>query len=411
MRIALTISSFRGGGITSYALEFIKNYSRENKLYVVVGDDSCIANCNYNIDIYRIEGNDLSTKNTLNFISLINETIKPDILVNSNSQVAAFSIPFLATNIKVITISHSLKYVEADIAAFNHKYIDSIVALSYYNKEYLERKFHIADKEKCQVVYNFVEDGENVQDLLKEKRRALIPNIVYMGGSSGAKNPVLVFKIVKELLNTDLKFKFYWLGVDTPPLQKMQPFKTIADLLPLDNRIVFTHRIPRSEAMKICSKANVILIPSKREGCPMALLETMRYGVISVTSDYKNACRELIKDNINGRIIPHTETNSFVDCIKDIILHTADYDYMYENSLKTFNRQLSFNAWRLSMDNLIYDKKPNHIMRISTFSPIRFKTNKLLFSILNFQNKINKFFHETFPAAIYFLVQYVKKRK
>ncbi len=410
MKIAFATSSFRGGGIASYALEFIKHYSDNNQLFVIVGDDSKAPIVKANVVVHRIEGGDLSISNARKLIRLINDMIKPDVLVNSNSQIVAFSIPFLLPNIKVITVSHSLKYIEADIAAYNHLFTDNVVALSYYNKKYLDKRFHIQDENKCVVVYNFVEAGKEVDVVLNEKRCRHTPNIVYMGGSSGAKNPVLVFRVLKRLLETDLDFRFYWLGSDAPPLQKIQPFKTISELLPLqDKRIVFTHRIPREEAMQICSEANIILIPSKREGCPMALLETMRYGVISITSDYNNACRELINDRVNGRIISHTRVNEFVVCIKDIILHPKDYDYMYEESLDTFNRQLSFNAWRASMDELIYKNELNHNKRYDTFSPIRFTMSKFFFSIINYQNRINKFIHETLPAAIYFLAQYLKK--
>lgn len=410
MNIVFATSSFHGGGITSYALEFIKNYSQEAIISVIVGDDSYSPINVKGVNVYRIEGLDISFSNAKKALSLINDTLKPDILINSNSYLIGLLIPYLSDSIKVITISHSLKYIEADIAAFQQKYIDHIVALSTYNKSYLDCKFRIKDSQKVNVIYNFVADGEDVSNIINRKKLTNIPVIIYMGGSIGAKNPELVFRIVKKLLNTDEAFKFYWLGADTPPLQKIQPFKSIAELLPTDDRVVFTHRIPREEAMKISSTANIILIPSRREGCPMALLEAMRYGVITITSDYKNACRELVVDDYNGWVLPHNSIDSFTECLSKVINTLHSYDYMYDNSLSLFNKKLSYSAWKNSMDSLIYSPSNSHKPRLKSFSRWRFYFDKCIFRFVNLHNQVDKMIKETVPSALSFLVYYYYKR-
>ena len=181
-------------------------------------------------------------------------------------------------------MSHSLRYDEADYAGFNSEYADKVVALSGYNKEYLERTFDC--RGKVEVVYNFVRELPNQSQLLQNKLKEKTPVIVFTGGGTAAKSPEIIFGIVSKLLKTELNFKFYWMGTTTPPFKKIQPFKDIRDILPNEPRLIITGRIPRDKAIQISNEANIFLTPSRREGCPMALLEAMRVGTIAITSDF-----------------------------------------------------------------------------------------------------------------------------
>ena len=318
----------------------------------------------------------------------------------------ALLTPFLNNNIKVINVSHSLRYNEADYAGFNSEYADKVIALSNYNKKYLERTFDC--KGKVEVVYNFVRELPNQPQLLQNKLKTKTPVIVFTGGGTAAKSPEIIYKVVIELLKTDLDFKFYWLGTTTPPFKKIQPFKEIKDILPEDSRLVITGRIPRGEAMRILNEANIFLTPSRREGCPMALLEAMRVGTISITSDYNNGCKEIIKDGYNGFVIPHKNVNGFIKRIKDIIINPEKYMSIYNNAYKTFQYELSFAVWKKEMDALISDTNYQHKKRYDVF-----KYN-LFLSYRNKQNRMSKhnmrhlLMYEYLPSAIDFWKYYVK---
>lgn len=410
MKIVFATSSFHGGGITSYAMEVINNYSTENDFYVIVGDDSQSPIRKDNVHVVYCESTDVSFRNAQYIIHQINECIKPDVIINSNSRLISLVAPFLLDSIKVITVSHSLKYIETDISAITNRFTDTIIALSYFNKKYIDNRFHIKDVSKTTVVYNFVADGNNIDDILQTKKAEKTLNIVFLGGNSGSKAPELAFKSLKGLLNTELDFHFYWLGDNTPTFSKIQPFKSISALLPQDSRITLTGRIPRTEVEELCKKANVILIPSRREGCPMSLLETMRYGIITVTSDYKNACREIIKDGYNGFIIPHNKINRFVEIMSDIILNHKKYLSYYDNSIATFKEELCFKVWKEKMDKIIYSDPVNHQIRRRKFSKIYYTWIRSKLEILDWQNRLHKFLFETLPSAKVFLCEYYKKR-
>lgn len=404
MKILLTSSSFKGGGIASYAVELIDSYSESYEICVLIGDDSLYPLDKYNVKVYHYDMADTSEKNASEVLVLINQKIKPDVIINSCSRLMALLTPFLNNNIKVINVSHSLRYNEADYAGFNSEYADKVIALSNYNKEYLERTFNC--KGKVEVVYNFVRELPNQPQFLQNKLKAKTPVIVFTGGGTAAKSPEIIYKIVIELLKTDLDFKFYWLGTTTPPFKKIQPFKEIKDILPNDSRLVVTGRVPREEAMRISNEANIFLTPSRREGCPMALLEAMRVGTISITSDYNNGCKEIIKDGYNGFVIPHKNLNDFVERIKDIIKNPKQYMTIYDNSYKTFQTELSFAVWKKEMDALINDINCQHKKRYDAFDSNLYLSNR------NKQNNMSKYnmrhllMHEYLPSALHFYKYY-----
>lgn len=53
-------------------------------------------------------------------------------------------------------------------------------------------------------------------------------------------------------------------------------------------------KLPKEEFEKTLSSSCFLLLPSREEGCPMVLLEAMRFGVIPIVSNGKGAMRKLL---------------------------------------------------------------------------------------------------------------------
>lgn len=402
MKLLLTSSSFKGGGIASYAQELINCYSNGYEMSVIIGDDSLHPIKKRGLSIYHYEMNDTSEKNAKTVIDLINNQIRPDIIINSCARLMPSINPFLNDNIRIVNISHSLRYDEADYAGINSEYVDCIIALSEYSKQYLEKKYFLENTNKVNVVYNFVNSEPDKEQFLEIKKAAKEPIIVFSGGGTAAKAPEIVFAIVRKLLKTDAHFKFYWLGMRTPPFKKILPFEQISDILPNDPRLIIPGRVSREEAMRISNTANIFLIPSRREGCPMALLEAMRVGCITITSDYNNACKEIIEDGVNGYVIPHKDIDRFVDVILSIIQLPLDYQDIYDNSYKTFVEKLSFEVWKKKMDDILQTSRANHKKRILNFDSTKYAMFKRCLDKQSNKNLRHLLLHEYLPSALPF---------
>ena len=246
----------------------------------------------------------LSLDNAKKVLSLINKTIKPDVVINSCAKLFSLITPYLSSNITVIAVSHSLKYQELTIATKNHKYINTIVALSDSCKRYMLKKYRL-ESEKVKIVYNFVRSIADSREIRERKKNTDVISIVYAGGTAPAKSPEIVFKTLKELVKTDLNFQFYWFGGLTPTMKKIQPYNSIEDIFTPDKRVNLMGRIEKNKAEELIANANIFFSPSRREGCPMTLLETMRVGTIALVADYDIANKEIIIDNYNGFVVDH----------------------------------------------------------------------------------------------------------
>lgn len=383
MKILLASSSFGGGGITSYALELIDKYSVGNDFYVMLGNDTKSPIKNKNVKIVYRNMSDISMANLKKTVEIINNEIKPDIVINSFAKVISLIAPYLNNNIKLITVSHSLKYIEAELAGMINKYIDKIIALSHSGKRYISKRFAIKDTDKISVIYNFVGEHPQAEEYRKRKLGNKTINIVYPGGCAGSKTPELVIRVLKELQKTDLNFKFYWMGGNYVHLSRHFPFlgvNDIRDFVKSDERIIFTGKIPREEANEIISNANIFFSPSRREGCPMSLIEAMRVGAICIVSDFPIANKEIIEDGVNGYVIPHMNIQGFVERIKDVINNHGEYSHIYDNSYKTFYETLRYENWKRQMDELINNPCTSHNSRRKHIS-----TAKLRFDILKFK--------------------------
>ena len=173
-----------------------------------------------------------------------------------------------------------------------------------------------------------------------------------------------------------------------------------------------TEEIERSKAVtnvakEIISNANIFFSPSRREGCPMSLIEAMRVGAICIVSDYPIANKEIIEDGVNGYVIPHTDIQGFVERIKDVISNHAEYIHFYDNSYKTYYEKLRYENWKRQMDKIINNPNTSHKARRKCISAA-----KLWFNIL--KSKIRTYickFHVTINEDIRVLFSLYKLKK
>lgn len=403
MKILLASSSFGGGGITSYALELIDKYSVGNDFYVMLGSDKKYPINNKNVKVIYQNMSDISIDNLKKTVEIINNEIKPDIVINSFAKAISLIAPYLNDNIKLITVSHSLKYIEAELAGMNSKYIDNIIALSHSGKEYIKKRFSIKETNKISVIYNFVGEHPQAEEYRKRKLSNKTINIVYPGGCAGSKTPELVIRVLRELQKTNLNFRFYWMGGNYVHLSRHFPFlgvNDIRDFVKKDERIVFTGKIPREEANEIISNANIFFSPSRREGCPMSLIEAMRVGAICIVSDFPIANKEIIKDGVNGYEIPHKNIQGFVERIKDIIENHSKYSHIYDNSYKTYYEELRYENWKKQMDDIINNPNTSHAARHKRISEAKLKFDVLKFKIRTYICKLDVTINEDIKVLI-----------
>ena len=405
MKILFATASINGGGVFTYATEFISLFSSKHELFVVSGNKR-LNEYEGISKSYKFDCGDTSVQNAKSILEIINN-LEPDIVINSNAKVISLIVPYVRDKIKVITVSHSLKYSDADNAAINHKYIDRIIALSTDGAKYLDKKYKV--REKTVIIPNFVSIPHNADLIKQKKKNSSFVTIVFPGGCSTAKYPELVVKIVDKLLSTSLNYKFYWLGNTRCPLHRFSIVNKVPDLFSADKRLIFTGKIEHDKSLDIIQSADVFLFPSRREGCPISLLEAMCVGCIPIVSDFDNANKEIVNES-GGYIIPHKDVCQFVSRVEKIIENKEKYIHYYDTTQEYFKKELSPDIWYKRMHTLLLDQVKSHSVRHNKFSITGFLISRLHLKFIFAISLIQTYLEEGLPT--YFsITRFALKKK
>ncbi len=72
---------------------------------------------------------------------------------------------------------------------------------------------------------------------------------------------------------------------------------------------------PRSDVADLLRQANVVCLPSYREGLPKTLLEASSVGRAMIVSDVAG-CLEVVRDGVNGLVVPVRDATSLQDAMR-----------------------------------------------------------------------------------------------
>lgn len=347
-----------GAGIPSYNQELIRLLGHDNRIWVLGETEEC--------DVPGCEGCFTTAGHSFGDYDYCRRLIEKinnsgyDCVIASGSRFIPVIAPFL--KVPVLSVSHFVNGRFAKMAGYNAGYQNGLIALSSYGKDFLVNKFDIDDPDMVSVIYNFVNKSESTSNVNKAAGHPL--KIVYPGGTSLEKSVEVIQKLVYRLLRSDLDFEFYWLGITTPmPADKysLLGIKKTPDLFNKDPRLKITGLLPRKEAEKIISEANIFVLPSRGEGCPMSLLEALREGCIPVISDARHGSLEIIEKSATGIIVPQGSDRKLFEAVRDIILSPGEYEHMYEESRTFLSTYLSPEKWgermREAIDKAVARKK------------------------------------------------------
>lgn len=371
-----------GGGIASYNQELVNLLGKENKIYLLTNsNESNVPGYLHTFQTFGHSNTDVEYCKRLLF--QINSS-NYDCIINSNSPFIPLLSPFI--NAPIIGISHFVNGKLALNAGYNAKWLSAIVALSKYGKKFLDRKFDIKDNQKVKIIYNFVETATKPQ--LNKLNQSPI-KIVFPGGTSIFKSVDVIQQLVYKLLSSNLHFEFYWLGGTNLPSASMSllGLKHIQNLFQPDKRLQITGNLPRQEAMDIIGSANIFLLPSRGEGCPMTLLEAMRGGCIPIVSDAKHGSLEIIKESNAGFIVKQGDSQEIFNLIGELISNHNHYVHIYSESNSFLNTYLSQEIWAKKMNELISDVVSSNKPFIP-FNKRKFIISTTKFHFLNYVERL-----------------------
>lgn len=134
--------------------------------------------------------------------------------------------------------------------------------------------------------------------------------LLFLGRMVPAKG-IFDIPLINDLLRTK-SVEFEWTcignGPDLPQLkQQWNPLDKVNFLSPASN----------DEVLSICVDMDVFVLPTKFEGSPVSLLETMSAGLVPVITDLPGGITDIVNNEIGYRI-PLNDNRGFADAIETL---------------------------------------------------------------------------------------------
>jgi len=249
-----------------------------------------------NIDWYKklgikpiFIGHDLAPKQGLKEIVQILNELRPDAIINNDHPYVQSSLPALIS--KKIIISHTMAWSTASLVLFNHRYADNIITISYDMLQRLLKKG--VSPIKLSFAMNGIVDPYQANWLPKANLNSPI-SLFFAGSWTTVKGADLILDFILSMPD-----HITWLKLDIFGGIKQKHINKISK----KSWVKVHGRVPHTEFMYVLEKADILLLPSKVEGCPMTVIEAMSRGVIPIVSDGLGSMKWMVDHGIDGYVV------------------------------------------------------------------------------------------------------------
>ncbi len=134
--------------------------------------------------------------------------------------------------------------------------------------------------------------------------------LLFLGRMAASKGVFDLPEINNMLRAMDIPFEWTCIG-GGPELEKLKAAWNPSD------KVKFVTASSNDEVLSICANHDVFVLPTKFEGSPVSLLETMSTGLVPVITDLEGGIRDIVNDEIGFRI-PINDNNGFAEAIKKL---------------------------------------------------------------------------------------------
>lgn len=257
-------------------------------------------------------------------------------IINNDNPVLQSIAP--AISCPIISIGHLEKFTIASTATYNEKWIDHIVAISNDMQRTYIQNFNVPIS-KCPLVHNGVKKTNT--KIIENNDQSL--KLIYAGEFSKRKGADIIVKTILTNHPVWNNIELHWYG-DIPEKIKSQ--------ISSNQKVHIHGRVPRDELMMSLKSSDVFLMASREEGCPMAMLEAMSYGVVPISSDGIGAMRWLIDHGIEGFICHINKwPTQALDCLNMLANNRDHLNTQKQLVLKRFESQFTVDH---TTEKLIY---------------------------------------------------------
>ena len=150
--------------------------------------------------------------------------------------------------------------------------------------------------------------------------------IFFLGELNENKNQKTILKAMGEIEDKEIHYILCGKG------DKLDDLKGLSEALDISDRVHFLGY--RTDVVDICNQSNVYVMPSKREGLPVASLEAMYCGLPLITSNIRGLV-DVMEDGVSGYLCNPDDWKQFAERIVELKSQPELCEKMAERNRKT----------------------------------------------------------------------------
>ena len=250
-------------------------------------------------------------------------------VINNDNPYIQAAAPLL--KVPMISVTHLSKTSIFALAAFNHQWVAYVVAISNQMRDKLIIKKHIPPH-KVPVIYNGIDDLFKASKADHSDGSVNKPiRLVFNGGDNYRKGADLLLMAVEQKTPLWESFEVYWYG------DVNKKYRAKLEKLP---HITLRGRVSREVMVQELVEADIFLLPSRAEGCPMALIESMAASNLSVVSDGEGAMDTMVTHGFDGYVCNLSSwPQQLLNCLSHLAANPLLVSSMKERARKAFQER------------------------------------------------------------------------
>lgn len=278
---------------------------------------------------------------TINSICHILEDKQPDIIHCHSSKAGIVGrIAGAIKNIPAVFTAHGWAFTSGVspakriiYAAIEHMMLGitkKVICVSEFDRQ-LAKRWFLHNYNRVVTVHNGIVDKTFNSNIVREYSLPL--KLVSVARFSHPKNNMELIKAVEQInkLYSD-NLQLNMVG-DGPLLSEAQAYVSSHKL---ENDMYFLGS--RTDVDDILNQNDIFCLISNYEGLPISIIEAMRAGMPIIASDV-GGVNELVKDGVNGFLIPRGNISELVEKLKYILDHKELIKFMGETSRKIYEEE------------------------------------------------------------------------
>ena len=212
-----------------------------------------------------------------------------------------------------------------DLAKKYHHLIDIFIAHNFTVYETLQKILSPRIKD-----IHFIPHGVSITDIRRNENYNNPLQIVFLARHHILKGIYDIPLINQQLIENNIKVEWIILGDG----QERENF--IVQTKHLDN---FKFSIPENtkKLLDILSKTDIYILPSRKDGLPVSLLESMSVGCVPIVSNFSEGIKKVVTDNI-GYVLDIGNIDLFTQTIIHLHNNRPELEYKSNNAVKTIEK-------------------------------------------------------------------------